>query len=245
MTGAHTLYTDPDNTLGQVEDLLGDTVNRVRQLPTRQDLDRVSNKSARNRTIAICVALSLGIVSVIISVLTAYNQGQTAAAAAINASSIQALQQARDELRRSGVPEESLPAVPLPNQPMINTDALVDATTALVLAKIRTDPKFRGETGADGMPCDPTVYPECIGPKGDPGPAGPPPTCESTPEGCVGRDGTNGADGSDAPVPSNARFTLATADDPMTCVYRVDYVKPGTDEVVKTLDADVPDQFCA
>ena len=203
----HALYTQPD-TLTEVEVLMADTAQRARELPSREDLRIVERRSDRKQQVTVAIALVLALCGIGLSLATAYRQGQTAAATVINASSIQALEQAREELRASGVPEQDLPplATPLPGA-SVDIDALIDATTATILARIRTDPQFRGQAGLPGPPgppCDPTFNPACTGPQGDPGVQGLP-----------GEMGTPGPIGPQAPPVSS--FTFTTGDVQQTC----------------------------
>lgn len=207
MTGTHHLYTGENTSTfaEEVDALMSENVRQLRQLPTQADLKAVSNKADRGVTVAVAAGILLGIVAILISLFTAYQQGKTAAATVINSSSIQALERARDELRASGVPEQDLPEIlpPEPGAP-VDIDALVNATTATILAKIRNDPAFRGAAGLPGdpgAPCDPAVNPLCTGPKGD-----------------KGDQGISGNQGDDGPMgPPPAAYTMTTPTGPQTC----------------------------
>jgi hypothetical protein len=156
----------------------------------------------------------------------AYAQAQTA----LNSQAIEALQQAREDLIASGVPEKDIPpALNIPANPAeVDVDSIIKAAAASVLAQIRNDPAYRGQDGVMGLPgapCDPNVNPACVGPKGDdsdvPGPAGADSTvpgpkgdaCLSSNPECVGPAGK------DAPTPQSASFVTTENG----CMYRTVY----------------------
>lgn len=152
-------------------------VDQVQCLPTRGDLDRVSRRSDRNRRVTIAIVALIAITALIVGYFNSRDLDEVSTATAINTGSIETLNQARNELRASGVPENELPPAitVLPGAP-VDVDALVAATQATILATIRTDPQFRGAAGVSGVSCEPSVNPACIGRAGDdsivPGPAG-------------------------------------------------------------------------
>lgn len=216
MMSTHQLQSVPP--LDRAETLLGETMDQVRQLPSRDDIRRSTRASARNRDVAIALALLFATVAVIASYFASLDTGKTAAQTAINSSSIKALEQARQDLLASGVPESELPALPTPLPGAeVDVAALVSATTSSVLAKIRNDPAFRGQAGIPGPPCDPVTNPECRGPQGVEGDQGPGPACDVPPSTCRGATGEMGAGG---PVPVSASFARVNPDDPTSqCQY--------------------------
>ncbi|MGE3487457.1 MAG: hypothetical protein AB7L09_22275 [Nitrospira sp.] len=86
----HALYHGRDN-LAEAERIVEDTARQVRELPSRNELKRVERKSDRNRTVTLSLALILAVTAVLLSILTAWQQGKQAAATAINSSAIDSL----------------------------------------------------------------------------------------------------------------------------------------------------------
>ena len=196
--------------IDQVEEILHDTVEEARNTPTRNELKLVSRKSDRNRNVGIALFMIISVVTLILSSWNTQRIAETSTTTAINSSSIRALQEARDTLRASGVPENELPPPVVqsdPSQP-IDVNAIVQASAALVLAEIRTDPRYRGIAGAEGLPgdpCDPATDPGCQGPPGRdsdvPGPSGlPGDVGEQGPPGERGEQGERGDPGEQGPI---------------------------------------------
>lgn len=180
-------------------------------------------------TIAIVALIALSALGTAIYVLpkVATTQSQTD----LNTASLNAYGEAIEELRRQGVPENQLPpALPASPTDELDVNAIVQASAATVLARIRTDPAFRGQPGRPGDPCNPNVDPLCQGPRGEPGTNGTNGTNGTDgingingTDGKDGQDGQNGQDGApgkDAPTPSSAEFVR---NDDGTCVYRTTY----------------------
>lgn len=226
-----------------LDDALVQFEESAQSVPTRSELNRVEHKSDRNRTIAIALAILIGLASLAYNVFNTSQIAETAAESQLNSESIEALRLVRDQLRESGVPESELP----PEIPPTDVDggvdlsAIVQATAAIVLADVRSDPRYRGPQGPDGLPCDPVFDERCIGPEGaegEPGEPGADSPCVADIEACRGPQGPAG------PVysPAIAVFTRLNPDDQDTCVYRLTFTGPGLPDIV--LEAPVPGEFC-
>lgn len=190
-----------------------------KQVASKKDLRLLRNKTDRARTVTIAVVALIAIGALILGYFNSGSLAATRAETAINTGSAKALTQAIDELRASGVPENQLPVAPVidPAEP-VDVDGLINATVATVLAKIRTDPAYRGATGLAGANGADGMSPECLtdisrcvgatgpqgiqGVQGIPGVQGP-----IGPQGAQGDPGPAGADGSVCPDGS-ARQTL-------------------------------------
>lgn len=216
-------------------------------------IEQAKKNSDRNRTITICVVALIAIIAVITAGWNAQRIAENESAVTLNGASIEAYGRAIEELRRAGVPEDQLPP-PLPpaGAPAdeVDVNAIIQASSAAALVKMRTDPQFRGQAGlpgVNGAPCDPSQNPLCRGPEGAEGVAGQPgtpgtpgtpgaPGDEGTPgtpgedgidgtdgkDGDDGADGTPGAPGADAPRPVSAQYVGDLND----CVYRTTYENP-------------------
>jgi len=157
------------------------------KLPTKDDLKRATRRSDRNRLYILCGVALISIIALAIAVALIPRLSSLEQNNAINTGSIEKLQEARDQLRAAGVPEDQLPPVvpaPAPGEP-VDVDALVNATAATILAKIRTDPAYRGAAGLKGDVGD-------MGPQGRPGEA---PACLTSPTQCQGAEGRQGPKG--------------------------------------------------
>lgn len=127
------------------------------------------------------------------------------------------LEQANVERERAGLPQ-------IPIQDVIanlDQDGIVSAVTTTVLARIESDPRFRGPVGAAGLP----GVPGAPGTAGTPGAAGSAgadgvqgaPGAAGLPgaNGIDGANGTNGADGSPGPAgPAGAQGSPGAAGKP-------------------------------
>jgi hypothetical protein len=188
----------------------------AQEMPTKRDIKRQERRRKRTATVTVALVALIAVVGLVLGGWNTRKIGQVAASDAINAGSIEALQQARDELRASGVPEAQLPApIVIREGEPVDVDALVAATTATIIAKIRTDPNFRGASGIDGLNGIDGATPPCLflpnmckgdpGEKGDPGDKGDQgdqgiPGINGT-NGTNGTDGVNGTNGADSTVP--------------------------------------------
>lgn len=232
----------------KVERLMNDTVAEVRQMPTRKDLARLDRRRQRSQTITVAIVAFIAI----IGVLWGYFNSQTIAATQLNSASVQALDDVRTQLRAQGVPESQLPPpVTVVSGPDVDVNAIVQASSALVLAKIRSDPAYRGTPGLPGQPCQPTT-PACVGAVGDKGIPGDPgltPACVSTINACQGPPGVKGDQGEQGvkgdkgdtvvgpsgPTPDTAAFV---GDGEPDCAYVVTYSDG------KQVPANAPPAFC-
>lgn len=222
--------------------------DEVAQIPTRADVNRVARRSDRNRTVVLCVIGLVSILALLLGGRAIQGVAEATAANKINAGAIDALNQARDQLRSQGVPEKDLPSVvPQPSPGAdIDVNSIIQATKAIILAQIRDDPNFRGPTGLEGppgKPCDPLANVLCVGPQGIPGAQGVegPQGVQGQP-GVQGERGIDGVNGSNAPRPVSASFFDTDPDDMFSgCVYRTTYDQPvnGDDNF---LDAPTADQ---
>lgn len=215
MSPAHENVTALRRLPERVEELMDDTTKKVRQLPSRAMVDRVDRRRQRGNLVTVLIVALIAITGVV----WGYRNSRDIATTQLNSASIQALNDVRTELKARGVPESQLPPTPtvMPG-PEVDVNAIVQATLALVLAEVRSDPQYRGPTGTPGLngqPCDPVVNVKCVGPPGNNGSDGSngvdgqSPPCLSTPAQCQGADGrpgANGADGAPGPRPVSARF---------------------------------------
>lgn len=156
-------------------------------LPTRDDLRRSNRRSDRNRDITIATVALIAIIAVAFSYFNSEQIDDLSTATAINTGSIEALDDAREDLRAAGVPESELPPPLVINDTEpVDVDALVRATEATILARIRIDEEFRGVAGIPGK-------------EGRMGPPGITPPCMSEPAQCEGADGLMGPEGPQGP----------------------------------------------
>lgn len=205
-----TLYELP--LVQQVEELTNDMVDRAEHLPSRARVDRVERKAQRGNTVTIAIVALIAVAALLWGAANSRANAETAAANQINAASIDALNDARDQLKAQGVPEADLPPVitaPPPGD-KVDINALAQAAAALVLADIKNDPAYRGATGLAGelgKPCDPIANVLCVGPQGIQGIQGlEGPEGKQGQPGINGNDGTNGMNGADGPHPVSAAF---------------------------------------
>lgn len=248
--GAHSLRLPLQR---DVETLMTETIDQARELPTVDDLDRVDRRRRRSQTVTIAIVALIAIIGVV----WGYLNSQTIAATQLNAASVQALDDVRTQLRAQGVPESQLPPpVTVVSGPEVDVNAIVQASSALVLAQIRNDPKFKGQPGIPGQPCQPTT-PACVGPagtngepgkdgaQGDAGTPGSSPACLSTPDACQGAQGAKGDQGDKGdqgvagppgPTPTGAAFVGDGVND---CALEITY-SDGT-----RIRADAPLTNCA
>lgn len=178
----------------------------------KDEVARSNRRSDRNARVVIAIVALIALVSLGLGYNNFFGLRQVSEANAINTGSINTLNEAREELRRAGVPEQDLPRLIVldPSKP-VDVDALMEATSATILAKIRLDPTYRGiagipgPTGPSGAPgVSPTClgeFLECrgaIGPEGPVGPGGP--VGPEGPEGPAGPTGPAGATGPTGPA---------------------------------------------
>lgn len=117
----------------------------------QEKTDSAIRRSDRNRRMTITTAALLAIGSASASLWLAPNvsaSSETVEINRVNQETVQAVNQAISELRAAGVPEDQLPH-PVVIDPRNPTDpnAIIQATTATILARIRTDPAFREAAG--------------------------------------------------------------------------------------------------
>lgn len=220
----------PNESYQPLDDALVQLEESAQQVPTRGDLARVENKSDRNRGIAIAVAILIGLASLGYNFFNTTQIAETAAESQLNRESIETLRLVREQLRESGVPEAELPPPVEENTGGgVDLNAIVQATAAIVLADIRTDPRYRGPIGPDGLPCDPERDLRCIGPEGPEGAPGEPgsdsPCVDNVAlcQGPMGDPGSAGPAGADAPRPVRAFFERPANGSRTSCDYVTEY----------------------
>lgn len=176
-----TTHNVPD----EVGKLVTETLAEVKKLPTSQQVAWARRSSDRNRTVIILSVALMTILSLGLGSLLFPRIMKAETAIAFNTSAIEALQEARLKLRASGVPEADLPPPVVIQGHDVDVEAIIRATEATVLAKIRTDPKYRGAAGIPGPSGKPGIngQPGPPGKQGEKGDAGPPGTNWECPPG--------------------------------------------------------------
>ena len=183
-----------DTSMKAAQDALGTIESSIGGgQPNRQDLKRTERRAVRSGQVAVAVSILISIVALYLAYRAGQSTARTEARAEVNESSLAALTQANNELRRQG-----LPPLPVP-QPGSDVDlnALAQAAAARVMANISDDPSFRGAPGVPGRDGIPGLSPPCLmtptvcqGPQGVTGVAG-----VSGPSGANGTDGAPGENG--------------------------------------------------
>lgn len=175
----------------EAERLVEETAVSARELPSREELRLVSRRSDRNRTVTIAVVALIATLALGFSAWNDQRIDRTAADTVANQQAVEAVNRSISELRAAGVPENELPppVVAEPGQ-SVDVNAIIAATTATILAKIRTDPQFRGTAGLNGLEGP-------LGPIGPMGPAGP--RGEQGERGLQGEEGDEGPQGPAGP----------------------------------------------
>jgi hypothetical protein len=133
-----------------------DVQTEALRVPTQLGLDREEGRRKRHRKIVAALILLALLGSYLFTYFVAQQQGAQGARAELLEASIASLQQ--ENARRASV---GLPPINVP-PPAVNTDAVIDSVTTAVIAKITSDPRFRGPAGQSIM-----------GPQGQQGPMGP------------------------------------------------------------------------
>lgn len=246
MTAQH----DPITEIDRASHLIDDVQKRTGGVASRKQLAGIQRRTSRllYATVAICLLFS--IVAISATAFMVPRLARTEANTAVNTAAIESAIQVREQLRSTGVAEQDLPPVPEPRPPEegVDIDSIVDSVAAIVLNEIRTDPRYRGpagNTGDPGQPCDPAVWPACIGPEGasgDPGDDG-----EQGPKGEQGdpclpeNPACRGPAGDDAPRITDAGPVLNDQD---VCVFRTT-LEDGTifDKPTREENCPMPDLF--
>lgn len=136
----------------RIEGALVDLAESAKDLPTKRQVRRVATESRRRSSIAVLLS-SLLAAAIALTALgwTSVNSRAIAdntARAAITEQSIHSLQDANKQLAARGLPQ-----IPVPSQGQtIDVNGLVNSVSALVLADVERDPRFRGPEGAAGAP---------------------------------------------------------------------------------------------
>lgn len=217
------MMTTEHNPLVELEraSQLIDTVEkRTGGVASKKQLLFMQRRASRLMYAAIAVCLLISVVTATAVALMMPRLVRTETGIAMNTAAIESAIATREELRRAGVAEQDLPPIPEPRpaEQGVDVDAIVDTVTAIVLAEVRNDPRYRGPAGE---PCDPATNPACIGPEGaqgDPGEPGddgaqgePGEPCSPEIEAC------RGPAGEDAPRIVNAG---PVRNDELVCVFR-------------------------
>lgn len=235
--------------LARTEGHLEAQLERAEEVPTREELARTKRQANRHGRMGVAISALLGAVAILISIWNTTGVVRTETAQQLNSASIDSLKEANKKLEARGLP--SIP-VPQPGQD-VDTNALVQAAAALVLADVQTDPRYRGQpgatvTGPPGAPCDPAANPACRGPEGQTGqpgvsgasgapgaPCDPAirPECQGPPgiPGVNGQNGNNGNDGNPGQGfdPNNRPHFEGTKSN---CEFVLTYVNPaGQDRI--------------
>lgn len=211
--------------LDEAEAILDEAAQNMQQLPTLDYVERVKRKSDRNRNIVLAGVGLVAALALIIGSFAFRDSTKNAAQLAVNNSAMATYDQAIQELRSQGVPESELPPPPITptDSQEIDIAGLVSATKAAVLADIRGDPSFRGpegRMGPNGIPCDPAIFPECVGPEGA--------------EGQPGTPGDNGPKGDTGDTGAPGRGIAATTQNPDDPCQRIVSYSDGTTETWNT-----------
>lgn len=163
----------------RVENALTDLGKQVRATPSKAEVQEVKNKARWQAASAVIISFLIALTSLGWSGVNSSDIADNTARAAATEQSVKSLQDANEKLAARGLPQ--IP-VPEPGQ-QIDINGLVNSVSALVLADIAGDPRFKGSEGDAGSPGE-------EGRIGHTGEGGQP-----------GSDGARGQDG-DTPVPS-------------------------------------------
>lgn len=173
-------YGENDSTAAdRVETALADLGTQVRETPTKRDVEHAKSFTRWFTTLGVIVSTVIAVVSLSWSGLNSSDIADNSAKAAVTDQSIKSLQDANEKLAARGLPQIPVPA---PGQ-QVDINGLVNSVSALVLADITGDPRFKGHEGSTGRPGEDGR----IGRTGEPGQPG--------------TDGSRGLNG-ETPVPS-------------------------------------------
>jgi hypothetical protein len=191
-----------DQPMNRIDDALDELA--ATEVSTKHSARRVNRGTNRTARIAVLLSAAISIVALLITVFNSQAIARQETRATVNENSLQALKETNRELASQGLPQ--LP-VPQPGE-AIDVDTLAQAASALVLVEIRNDSRFRGPSGAPGLPGAPGLSPPCLmtatlcqgplgplGPPGAPGPSGQSIVGPSGPPGAEGPSGPPGAPG--------------------------------------------------
>jgi hypothetical protein len=152
----------------RIEGALVDLAASAKDLPTKRQVSRVATESRRRSSIAVLLSslLSAAIALTALgwSSINSHAIADNTAKAAITDQSIHSLQDANEKLAARGLPQ-----IPVPQQgQQIDINGLVNSVSALVLADVERDPRFKGPQGATGA----TGHEGPTGDTGEPGKSG-------------------------------------------------------------------------
>jgi len=162
----------------EIDTTLMNLGTQARTVPSKRRVDNVERKSKLWSKAAVVASAVIALFSLGLSGYNTQDIADNAVKAAVTDQSIKSLEDANAKLSARGLPQ--IP-VPQPGE-QIDINGLVSSVSALVLADITRDPRFRGPEGSTGAP----------GGEGQTGDTGD-----------EGQDGSEGARGSDGltPVP--------------------------------------------
>lgn len=163
----------------RVETALTDLTHEVRAVPSKREVREVKRQATLRSNIAVLVSTLIALAALGWSGLNSSDIADNSAKAAVTDQSIKSLQDANEKLAARGLPQIPVPA---PGQ-QVDINGLVSSVSALVLADITNNPRFRGPEGHAGVP-------------GDEGPSG-----RTGEPGKSGSNGTRGLNG-ETPVPT-------------------------------------------
>jgi hypothetical protein len=130
----------------EIETTLADLGSTARNVPTKQRVDKVERKSKMWSKAAVVASAALALFSLGLSGWNTRNIANNAAKSAVTDQSIRTLQDANAKLSARGLPQ-----IPVPKQgEQVDLNGLVNSVSALVLADIGNDPRFRGPQGKRG-----------------------------------------------------------------------------------------------
>lgn len=200
------LDTDDDDPIRQsLIQVEHDLDNAATAIVTREELERLVNQSRRRGNIIIALLVLTICGSYLLSYLNARSIEAVTQDLAISATrealfdaSLKQLQEANADREEAG-----LPPIPPPltngSSYAIPDGAIIDAVASTVIARISSDPEFRGAVGVPGPPGkDGATGP--AGPEGEVGQPGPPgPQGPAGPQGPEGPKGAKGDQGDQGP----------------------------------------------
>jgi len=175
------IVAEPDETV-QAYDRLDNLVGELAATPTFNEFKQEQNERRRwNKVLLALIALAV-LGGYIFTWFVSRDVATNAARQELLRGTVAGLEQANVEREAAGLPQ-------IPIQDVIanlDQDGIVSGVTTTVLARIESDPRFRGPVGAGGLP----GVPGAPGSAGTPGAAG-----SAGADGAPGTSGLNGADG--------------------------------------------------
>jgi hypothetical protein len=136
----------------RIEGALVDLAKSAKDVPTQGQVRRAAAESRRVGKIAVLISSLLSAIIALTALgwssVNSHAIADNTAKAAVTEQSIHSLQDANKQLAARGLPQIPVP----PQGQTIDVNGLVNSVSALVLADVERDPRFRGPEGAAGAP---------------------------------------------------------------------------------------------